>query len=159
MEHVNDLKLLDYVGGRLPAAESEQVRRHIAKCSACASRYREALATWDALGEWRIDPSAHQVAGRIETLAAQAESQQRPKRTMLIPLRDSLVAALRIAAAIIIATSGGYVLGKYSTPQNAPITPMVETGPRYLAALDFEWSSELTWTVLEENTAGGANRQ
>ena len=159
MEHVNDIQLLDYVGGRLPASQTDQVRRHIAECDACANRYREALATWDALGEWRIDSSAHQVAGRIESLAAQAEFQQRPLRKVVMPLRNSLVAALRIAAAIIIAISGGYVLGKYSTPQNVPDIPAAEAGPRYLAALDFEWSSDLTWTVLEEDTAGGANRQ
>lgn len=159
MEHVNDIKLLDYVGGRLPVSETEQVRRHIAECSTCASRYREVLATWDALGEWRIDSAAHQVARRIEALAAGTGSQGRPGPKLLIPSSTTLVAALRIAAAIIIATTGGYILGRYSAPRSVPSTPAAVGGPRYLAALDFEWSSDLTWTVLDEDIASGANRQ
>lgn len=159
MEHVTEIKLLDYVGGRLPASETEQVRRHIVECSACANRYRQALAMWDALGEWQIDSSAHQIAGRIEALARQGESRQRPGPKVLIPLRDSLASTLRIAAAIIIAITGGYILGKYSAARPVPEAPTADGGPRYLAALGFEWSSDLTWTVLEEETPSGASRQ
>ncbi len=159
MEHVTEIKLLDYVGGRLPASETEQVRRHIVECSACANRYRQALAMWDALGEWQIDSSAHQIAGRIEALAKQAESQPRPEPRVLMPLRDSFVAALRIAATVVIAISSGYVLGKYSASRPVPEAPTADGGPRYLAALGFEWSSDLTWTVLEEETPSGASRQ
>jgi hypothetical protein len=114
---------------------------------------------WDALGEWRIDSAAHQVAGRIETLSAQTKLQQHPERKVLIPLRDSLFAAIRIAAAIIIATVGGHLLGRYSAASNEIIAVISTEKPQYLAALDFEWSSDLTWTVLEEDNAGGANRQ
>jgi anti-sigma factor RsiW len=160
MKHVNNIKLLDYVAGKLPVSEAEQVRRHIVECSDCASRYREALATWGALGEWRVDPSAHLIAERIETLTIEnvPERQQQPPKAM-IPLRSSFVAALRIAAAVIIAATCGYVLGKYSAPRSAPEPPAAGGGPRYLAALDFQWSSGLTWTVLEQDAASGANRQ
>lgn len=159
MEHINDIKLLDYVGGKLAAAESEQVQRHISECTTCASRYQEALATWGALGQWRIDSSTHQIAGRIEALASQAESEQRTERRVLLPMRYSLFSALRIAAAIVISIIGGYMLGRYTAPRNVPNMPGSEAAPRYLAALDFEWSSDLTWTVLQEDTTGGVNRQ
>lgn len=159
MEHVNDITLLDYVGGRLPAAEADHVRRHLAECSACAARYRDTLAMWDALGEWRVDSSAHQIADRIEELTTKAEPTQDMGKTVLMPIRVTLFAALRIAAAIIIAISAGYALGMYTAPRNVSTPPAAETTPRYLAALDFQWSSDLTWTVLQEDTSGGANRQ
>jgi hypothetical protein len=31
--------------------------------------------------------------------------------------------------------------------------------PRYVAALGFEWSSGLTWAVLEEDNPGGVHQQ
>jgi anti-sigma factor RsiW len=159
MEHISDLKLLDYVAGRLTAPESEHVREHIAACSACASRRREAAAVWNALGKWQVDASAHPVAGRIEALAAESPPDRQPRLTALLPFRKSVLAVLRIAAAIIIAVTGGHLLGRYSAPRSAPGAPTADSMPRYIAALGFEWSSELTWTVLQEDVPGGANLQ
>jgi anti-sigma factor RsiW len=159
MEHITDIKLLDYVAGKLTTPESEQVRQHIATCGACASRYQDTAAVWNVLGKWRVDTSAHPVASRIETLAAERQPDQQPRRTVLIPFRKSMVAALRVAAAIVIAVAGGHLLGRYSAARNAPDTPTAENGPRYIAALGFEWSSELTWTVLQEDVPSGANQR
>jgi anti-sigma factor RsiW len=159
MEHINNILLLDYVGGRLTPSESEQIQRHLAECSVCASRCHEVQVTWEILGEWQVDSAAHEIAERIETLAIENVPQQQPEPKTFVPLRSSFVAALRIAAAVIIATTGGYILGKYSAPRSAPEAPAAGGGPRYLAALDFQWSSELTWTVLEQDTSSGANRQ
>jgi anti-sigma factor RsiW len=154
MEHISEIILLDYVAGRLEASESEQVRQHIAVCSDCASRHENIAQTWDALGHWQIDSSAHQVADHIEALAA--ESQSRPK--IFISLRSPATAALRIAAAVILAVAGGHWLGRYGVPSTPPPAGPDE-GPRYVAALGFEWSSGLTWAVLEEDNPGGMNQQ
>jgi len=150
---------LDYVAGRLTAPESEQVREHIAACSACASRSRETAAVWNALGKWQVDTSGHEVATRVETLAAGSPPGRQPRLTAPVSFRKSVFAALRIAAAIIIAVTGGHLLGRYSAPRSGADAPAADSGPRYLAALGFEWSSELTWTVLEEDAPSGANQQ
>jgi anti-sigma factor RsiW len=159
MEHISDIKLLDYVGGKLAAQESEQVRRHIAECSGCAGRHQQTRQMWGALGAWQVDSSAHQIADRIEVLAGESELQRRLARKALVPSRGSLLAALRIAAAIIIGGGGGHLLGRFTAPSGES-TPVISTDkPQYLAALGFEWSSELTWTVLQEDVQNGANQQ
>ena len=158
MKHISESELLDYAAGKLPGSESEQVRRHIAECVDCEKRHKQTLATWELLGTWRVDPSAHQVADRVESLARQQEAHGRSELKASIPLRRSLLPALRIAAAVLIAIGGGHLLGRLTAPSNGP-TPVISTEkPRYLAALGFEWSSELTWTVLQEDTQSGANQ-
>jgi len=156
MEHLSDIELIEYVAGRLPATKSKQARQHIAQCNECSSRWKDTLEVWNTLGQWHIDTSAHQVADRVLVSAAKIERDRRQRRTAFIPLRKSVVAALRIAAAIIITISGGYLLGKYSVRRNALEVSAADGEPRYIAALGFEWSSELTWAVLEEDTPDGA---
>ncbi|MHC4540187.1 MAG: anti-sigma factor family protein [Planctomycetota bacterium] len=58
MEHVSEIKLLDYVAGRLSTAETERIRRHIAACPDCASRHEDIARTWNTLGHWQVDSSA-----------------------------------------------------------------------------------------------------
>ena len=159
MEHISEIKLLDYVAGKLAGAETEQVRRHIAECSDCASRHQQTRQMWDTLGAWQVDSSAHQIADRIEALAVESKPQRRPERKVSIPFRSSVLAAFRIAAAIILAIGGGHLLGRFSAASNEPTAIISPDKPQYLAALGFEWSSELTWTVLEENAQNGANQQ
>ena len=150
MEHISDIKLLDYVAGKLAGKEIEQVRWHIAECADCASRYQQARLLWHTLGKWQVDPSAHQIAGRVEALAAERQSQHRPVHKVF--------AAFRIAAAIILAIGGGHLLARFSAPSNEPTAIISTDKPQYLAALGFEWSSELTWTVLQEDVQSGANQ-
>jgi len=157
MEHISEITLLDYMAGKLAADESEPVRRHIAECSACASRHQQTRQMWDTLGEWQVDSSAHQVADRIEVLANESERQRRPERKILIPLRSSVLAAFRIAAALILAVGGGHLLGRFSAASDEPTAVISTDKPRYIAALGFEWSSELTWTVLDEDAQSGAS--
>jgi len=157
MKHISEIKLLDYLAGRLAADESEPVRRHIAECSDCASRHQQSRQTWNTLGKWQVDSSAHQIADRIEVLANESERQRRSERKILIPFRNSVLAAFRIAAAIILAVGGGHLLGRFSAASDEPKAVISIDKPRYIAALGFEWSSELTWTVLEEDAQSGAS--
>ena len=159
MEHLSDIELIEYVAGRLPATKSKQVRQHIARCKECSSRWKDTLEVWNTLGQWQIDASTHQVADRILVSAAKIERDRRQRRTALIQLRKSVSAALRIAAAIIITISGGYLLGKYSVRRNSSEASAADGEPRYIAALGFEWSSELTWAVLEEDVPNGVYQQ
>jgi len=152
MRHIDDSEIYKYVSGELPEAKVRQIRRHVAECEDCQSRYQDAAALWDTLGSWQIDSSGHQIAGRIEAIAAKTEYERRESRTRTIPFIRSFASALRIAAAIIIAIGGGHMLGRYSLPRNKPVASVTQDKPKYVAALGFEWSSELTWTVLEEDT-------
>lgn len=153
MRHIDDSEIYQYVSGGLPEAKVQQIRRHVAECEACRSRYQDAVALWDTLGRWQVDSSGHQIADRIEALAAKTEPDQREKKTGTIPFIRSFASAFRIAAAIIIAIGGGHLLGRYSLPRSKPVPSVTQDRPKYVAALDFEWSSELTRTVLEEDTA------
>jgi len=152
MRHIDDSEIYKYISGGLPEAKVQQIRRHMAECEACRSRYQDAVALWDTLGFWQVDSSGHQIADRIEALAAKTESDQRENRTRKIPFIRTLGAIFRVAAAIIIAIGGGHLLGKYSLPRSNSATFVTQDRPKYVAALGFEWSSELTWTVLEEET-------
>ena len=152
MRHIDDSEIYQYVSGELPEAKVRQIRQHVAECEDCQSRYRETMVLWDTLGSWQVDSSGHQIADRIEAIAAKAESDQRESRTRTIPFIRSFASALRIAAAIIIAIGGGHMLGRYSLPRSRQVASVTQDKPKYVAALGFEWSSELTWTVLEEDT-------
>lgn len=152
MRHIDDSEIYQYVSGELPEAKTRQVKQHVAECKDCQSRYQDAVALWDTLGQWQVDSSGHQIADRIEVLAAKTESDQRKSRTRTIPFIRSFASALRIAAAIIIAIGGGHMLGRYSLPGDKPVASVTQDKPKYVAALGFEWSSDLTLTVLEEET-------
>ena len=153
MEHINDIELQEYVSGILPEAKVQQVRRHIDGCDACKNRYQDASDLWNALGQWDVDPSSHEIADRIEALAT--ETNRRVRRTKIIPFIRSVPTAARVAAAIILAIWGGHLLGEYGQSPSTPDVPMPQEKPRYVAALGFEWSSELTLTVLDEETTPG----
>lgn len=155
MEHINDIEWLEYVSGQLTEARVRQIRRHIAECDVCEKRYQDTVDLWNAMGQWRVDPSGHEIADRIEALAGKNESNQRLGHAGAMPFLRSFSAVLRVAAAIILAIGGGHLLGRYSVSKSIPDLSVSQEGPRYVAALGFEWSSELTWTVLDEEAAQG----
>jgi len=159
MEHINDIELLEYISERQSDTKNQQFQRHVAECAECRQRCQEAVHVWETLGRWHVDSSGHEVADRIEALAAKDKSDPRESRTKRIPFISSLKAALRVAAAILLAVGGGHLLGRYSVSKNTPDSPVSQEGPRYVAALGFEWSSDLTWMVLEEEAAPGEVNQ
>jgi anti-sigma factor RsiW len=150
MEHISDIEMQEYVSGRLPEAKVEKVRRHLDECGDCAKRYQDSVGVWDALGQWRVDCSGHEIANRIEAFAVERNTNQRKSVTKKIPFTNSFKAVLRVAAAILISIAGGHLLGRYSVSQRSNEIQVSQEKPRYIAALGFEWSSELTWTALEE---------
>jgi len=160
MEHINDIELLEYISERLSDVKSRQFQGHMAGCAECRKRCQDAVHVWETLGRWHVDSSGHEIADRIEALAAKDKSDPRESHTKRIPFISSFKAAFRVAAAIIIAVGGGHLLGRYSVSQNTPDSPVSQEGPSYVAALGFEWSNELTWMVLEEEaTPGEVNQQ
>jgi anti-sigma factor RsiW len=159
MEHIKDIELQGYVSGTLPEIKVQQVRRHIAGCDACKTRYQDAVDLWNALGQWHVDSSGHEIADRVEALVVENESNRWAGRAKIIPFTRSIPTALRVAAAIILAILGGHLLGEYGQTPTKPDTPTSQEGPRYVAALGFEWSNELTWMVLDEEATPGEVNQ
>ena len=153
MKHIDDSEIYQYISGGLSDAKVQQIRQHMVECEVCKNQYREAVALWDTLGQWRVDSSGHQIADRIDAFASRIESERRESRAGTISFMRSFGSIFRVAAAIIIAIVGGYLLGRYTLPRSTPVPPVAQDRPKYVAALDFKWSSEVTWMVLEDEAA------
>ena len=152
MKHVNDIELIEYIAGKLTASRSEEVQEHMAACKECSDRWREAVEVWNALGQWSVDTADHDVTQRITALAEEAERGQKQHKIARELQIGFLPAVVRVAASIIIAVGVGHKLGKYSVTDSTPKTAASENRPEYLAALGLEWSSELAWMILEDDS-------
>lgn len=150
MEHIKDIELIDYAGGRLAAPRRKRLRRHIAICADCAERCQGMVGTWDALAKWDIDTAAHSVAARVEALAAADKPGQRRSHTDYLPRARLLSLAFRVAASIIIGIGFGYMLARWTVPEHATATAASGSAPKYVDALGLEWSNGFVWSVLDE---------
>jgi anti-sigma factor RsiW len=152
MKHVNDIELMEYVAGKLNALGNEKVREHLEACKECSVRWRKALEVWNTLGQWSVDTANHDVAGRITAIAEEEERGRKQHKNARKLQIGFLPVVLRIAASIIIAVGVGHKLGNYSVTGNVPKDPGSHNNPEYLAALGLEWSSELAWFILEDDS-------
>jgi len=152
MKHVNDIELIEYVAGKLTASRNEEVREHMAACKECSDRWREAVEVWKTLGQWSVDTAEHDVTQRITAKAEEEERSRKQHKNARELQIGFLPAVVRVAASIIIAVGVGHKLGKYSVTGSTPKTAASENRPEYLAALSLEWSSELAWMILEDDS-------
>ena len=153
MKHVNDIELIEYVAGNLTESRDGEVREHLAACGECSERWREAANMWDALGQWSVDTADHDVAGRITALAEKTDRDQRKRKKLHVLRVGFLPVVLRVAASIIIAVGVGHRLGKYSITGKMEPAAVSKNGPEYLAAFGLEWSSDLAWLILEDDSS------
>jgi len=153
MKHVNDIELIEYMAGNLTESRDGEVREHLAACEECSERWREAANMWDALGQWSVDTADHDVAGRITALAEKTNRDQRQRKKLQVLQLGFLPVVLRVAASIIIAVGVGHRLGKYSVTGKMEPAAVSKNRPEYLAALGLEWSSELAWLILEDDSS------
>ncbi len=152
MKHVNDIELIEYVAGKLTASRNEEVREHMAACEECSDRRRKAVEVWNALGQWSVDTADHDVTQRITAIAEEEERSRKQHKNTHDMQIGFLPALVRVAASIIIALGVGHKLGKYSVTGNMPRAEASKNGPEYLAALSLEWSSDLAWLILEDDS-------
>jgi len=153
MKHVDDIELMEYIAGNLTASRDGEVREHLATCEECSERRREAAETWKALGQWDVDTADHDIAGRITALAENAGREQRQSEKIHVLRVRFLPVVLRVAASVIIAVGVGHRLGKYSVTGKMEPVAVSKNGPEYLAAFGLEWSSELAWLILEDDSS------
>ncbi|MFH1716740.1 MAG: hypothetical protein ABIF19_05270, partial [Planctomycetota bacterium] len=66
---------------------------------------------------------------------------------------------LRVAASIIIAVAIGHRLGRSSVTGNMETAAASKDRPEYLSALGLEWSSELAWLILEDDSSSSPQGQ
>ncbi len=153
MKHVDEIVLMEYIAGNLTASRDGEVKEHLAMCEECSERRREAAEMWKALGQWDVDTTDHDVVGRITVLAENAGREQRQsEKTHILRVRF-LPVVLRVAASVIIAVGVGHRLGKYSVTGKMEPVAVSKNGPEYLAAFGLEWSSELAWLILEDDSS------
>jgi len=153
MKHVNDIEMIEYVAGKLTASRNEEVREHMAACEECSDRRRKAVEVWNALGKWSVDTAEHDLTQRITAIAEEEERSRKQHKNARELQIGFLPVVARVAASIIIAVGVGHKLGKYSVTGSTPKTAASENRPEYLAALGLEWSSELAWFILEDDSA------
>jgi len=153
MKHVNDIELIEYVAGNLTESRDGEVKEHLAACKECSARQREAAEMWNTLGQWSVDTAEHDVAGRITALAEKTDRDQRQRMKLHVLRVGFLPVVLRVAASIIIAVGVGNRLGKYSVTGKMEPAAVSKNRPEYLAALGLEWSSELAWLILEDDSS------
>jgi len=153
MKHVNDIELIEYAAGNLTESRNGDVREHLAACEECSKRWREAANMWDALGQWSVDTADHDVADRITALVEKTDRDQKQHKKLRVLRLGFLPVVLRAAASIIIAVGVGHRLGKYSVTGKMEPAAVSKDRPEYLAALGLEWSSELAWLILEDDSS------
>ena len=150
MEHISEIELIEYAAGRLDGPRNKEIAEHLQACHACSAHYRQAADTWGGLGWWQVDTSEHNVADRIIELAAKGEEISKMRHVFRMRF---VSVAVRVAASIIIAIGLGHKLGEYTVAGSTPDGKQSERRPEYIAAIGLEWSSDLAWLVLEDETA------
>ena len=138
MEHINDIMMIDLLGGHVQADEKESLLAHMAQCSNCQQRLNELRQTWDDLGALEIDTSG------IDLL---------PKLTSAIHHRSrhinflSIQGLTRIAASILLAVAIGHVAGKFSTQKSTEQWGLATAQASFLEVLSP--GSSTGWGELE----------
>ena len=149
MEHVTEIQLIEYVAGNLPRETASTLESHIKRCSQCANTLSEITQTWQITSQWQpdIDTSASPQQFAEKILAQDKKHRIGPMRTTIIQM------SFRYAASILIAVTLGVMLGKQSVSPDA-VYSFGQNAPQYLASLSMQWSSDLTWTILEHDPSG-----
>ncbi len=109
MEHINDIMMIDLLGGHVQADEKESLLAHMAQCSNCQRRWNELRQTWDDLGALEIDTSGIDLLPKLTSAI-----HHRSRHTNFL----SIQGLTRIAASILLAAVIGHVAGKFSTQKS-----------------------------------------
>ena len=153
MKHVDDIELIEYVAGNLTEPEAAAVREHAAACAECSQRIQETANLSDTLGLWEVETAGHDIGDRVVARAKQPQPESVQRPTTHPRIKTLLPQVLRVAASIIITIGVGHRLGKYSVTGKMEPVAASKNGPEYLAAFGLEWSSELAWLVLEDDSS------
>jgi anti-sigma factor RsiW len=112
--------LLDYTAGRLDAAHTAPLERHMENCARCAAFRTEQAALWNALDAWEPEPVSlsfkRTLWQRIDAIAAEPWY-----RRLIDSFRfGAWKPALPLAAAVCVITAG-FVLDHSHTPATSSV--------------------------------------
>ncbi|MCK4999758.1 MAG: hypothetical protein KAS23_09490 [Anaerohalosphaera sp.] len=146
MEHITEIQLIEFAAGNLHVETAKLVENHINQCPSCANTLSEITRTWKTANQWQpeieISDTPHQFAQKVLS---------RDKKHRTLSLRTKIIqTSFRYAASILIAVALGATLGKQSVSPDT-VNHFGQSNPEYLAALSMQWSSDLTWTILEND--------
>ena len=146
MKHINEIQIIEYVAGNLPKETASHIENHIKQCPGCANTLSEITQTWQTTNQWQLDLDIHETPQQFADKVIAQSSKQRSLsiRTKVIQI------SFRYAASILIAIALGATLGKKSVSQDTAYK-FGQNNPEYLAALSMQWSSDLTWTIIEQD--------
>lgn len=142
MEHLRDIQLIERYGGRLSPQALAEIDSHLAGCDACAKRYRQVRATWEALGEWSATPEVGDLAAKVRDKLADSDPPP------IYRLHDWVWPVTRVAASIAVAVLLGYAAGLAVRPTPNVIVMTGEPDPQKAAA-------ELYLDVLADDSPSG----
>ena len=54
MYHIKDIKIINYMTGRIDPKNKIMVKRHLYCCDNCAGKLQKYFKIWNLLGKWKI---------------------------------------------------------------------------------------------------------
>ena len=146
MEHITEIQLIEYVAGNLTKESASNLDDHINLCPQCANTLDDISQTWQTANSWQPDI---ETADTSQQFAEKVFARDKKLRTYSFRTKI-FQATFRYAASILIAVALGAMLGKQSVTQDSA-SLLDQNKPEYLATLSMQWSSDLTWTILEQD--------
>ena len=147
MKHVGDLKLVEFISGKLQADKKGMVSSHLKLCPDCAQKAEELKKTWDILGQWDIEVEDYKVDYKIHE-KIEDEKIRMSSPFKIFRINTSLL--LRTAASILIAAMFGYAAARFSIND----VGHNKQPPEYLSTLGLEMSTGFSQVVLENHSTG-----
>ncbi|MBE3097535.1 MAG: zf-HC2 domain-containing protein [Planctomycetes bacterium] len=102
MKHPTELERIEFVAGRLPAAQRAALERHLAECEACRRWTDDQRRAWDLAGAWRAEEPRADIAAGVLARA------DRPGGIVW----SGRLGLLARAAAVLLAALAGHLAGR-----------------------------------------------
>ena len=151
MEHINETEWNALLAGTCTPDQSAWIDEHVEQCPECRQRTQSIHDVEDRLAHWQVNTAGHDVSVRVMQAVLNETSSFRPSWH-----RRIVSYALKAAALLLIGAGLGFWAGNQSAQQYIAKQAggLVETEPSYLAAIDLQLASGLTWSVLSDNPSG-----
>lgn len=153
MEHINETEWDHYLAGLCSPERAAWIDAHVDTCADCTAAMQQALAVHAMLGNWQVNTAGHDITDRLTATIDQISETRRRQRTYRLT-RRIISWSVPVAAALLIGISLGHLAGKSSAQTHIAQQQgtVIKTQPHYLAALNLQFASDLTWSVLEDDS-------
>jgi len=151
MKHINETEWNAFLAGTCTPDLAAWIDEHVEQCPQCRQRMQSIRDVEDKLALWQVNTADHDVSTKVMQAVLNDSSGFRPSWH-----RRFVSYALKAAAVILI----GFLLGSWAGNQSAQQYiakqdgSITEMQPGYLAAIDLQFASGLTWSVLSDTPSG-----